>query len=186
MKRIFDLLFSILLIIFLAIPFLLIIIFIKIFSSGPIFYISKRIGKKKKIFNMIKLRTMKEGTPQINTNDLINVQEHVTEFGKVLRKYSIDEIPQIFNVLVGDMSFVGPRPALENQDLLITKRDKFNIHELKPGITGLAQINGRDMINLEKKVYFDNLYKINQSFFFDIKILIKTFTNVIFSKGVKH
>ena len=135
---------------------------------------------------MIKLRTMKVGTPQINTNDLINVQEYVTEFGKVLRKYSIDEIPQIFNVLVGDMSFVGPRPALENQDLLITKRDKFNIHELKPGITGLAQINGRDMINLEKKVYFDNLYKINQSFFFDIKILIKTFTNVIFSKGVKH
>ena len=186
MKRIFDLSLAILLIIFFVIPFLLIIIFIKIFSSGPIFHISKRIGKNKKIFNMIKLRTMKVGTPQINTNDLTNVHEHLTEFGKVLRKYSIDEIPQIFNVLVGDMSFVGPRPALENQDLLISKRDKFNIHELKPGITGLAQINGRDMINLEKKVYFDNLYKINQSFFFDIKILFKTFTNVSFSKGVKH
>ena len=186
MKRIFDLSLAILLIILLAIPFLLFIILIKISSSEPIFHISKRIGKNKKIFNMVKFRTMKVGTPQINTNDLTNVQEHITELGKVLRKYSIDEIPQIFNVLIGDMSFVGPRPALENQDLLITKRDKLNIHELKPGITGLAQINGRDMINLEKKVYFDNLYKINQSFFFDIKILIKTFTNVFFSKGVKH
>ena len=171
---------------FLLIPFLIFIIFLKIFSSGPIFYISKRIGKNKKIFDMIKLRTMKEGTPPVNTNDLTNVQEHVTKFGKILRKYSIDEIPQILNVLVGDMSFVGPRPALENQDLLIAERDRFNIHELKPGITGLAQINGRDMINLEKKVYYDNLYKIKQSFFFDIKILIKTFKNVIFSKGVKH
>jgi O-antigen biosynthesis protein WbqP len=186
LKRIFDLLFAILLTSFLAIPFLLIIIYIKISSSGTIFYISRRIGKNKKVFKMIKLRTMKVGTPQINTNNLTNAQEHVTKFGKVLRKYSIDEIPQIFNVLVGDMSFVGPRPALESQDLLIIERDKFNIHKLKPGITGLAQINGRDMINLEKKVYFDNLYKINQSIFFDIKILIKTFTNVIFSKGVKH
>ena len=186
MKRSFDLFFAIILIIVLLVPFLLIITSMKIFSKGPIFYISRRIGKNKKIFNMIKLRTMVTWTPQVNTNDLDDPKKYITNFGRILRKYSLDEIPQIINVLYGDMSFVGYRPSLENQYQLISDRDKFNIHELRPGITGLAQINGRDLLTLNEKVKFDNLYKINQSFLYDINIIIKTLRNVIFSKGVKH
>lgn len=186
MKRSFDLFFAFILIIVLFFPFLLIVAILKIFSKGPIFYVSKRIGKDKKIFNMIKLRTMETWTPQVNTNDLDNAEKYITNFGRILRKYSLDEIPQIINVLFGDMSFVGHRPSLENQYQLISSRDKFNIHSLRPGITGLAQINGRDLLTMDEKVKFDNLYKNNQSFFYDINILIKTLKNVIFSKGVKH
>ena len=111
---------------------------------------------------------------------------YITKFGKKLRKYSIDELPQIINILLGDMSFVGPRPSLENQLDLIRKRDVYNIHVLKPGLTGLAQINGRDNLTLDKKVEYDNLYLLNQSLLMDIKVLFKTLILVLNSKDIKH
>tara|TARA_Y100000294_G_scaffold177976_1_gene206055 strand:- start:2090 stop:2479 length:390 start_codon:yes stop_codon:yes gene_type:complete len=129
---------------------------------------------------------MQVDVPQIHTNDLVDPKKYITKAGKILRKYSLDEIPQIFNIIRGDMSFVGPRPALENQDLLINMREKNGINTLKPGLTGLAQVNGRDFLTLEEKVKFDNQYKINQSFIFDTKILIKTIKIVFESRGIKH
>ena len=151
LKKITDLSISFIFLFILFIPFLIIGIIIKLESKGPIFYISKRVGQNKKLFNMIKFRTMLVNTPQVNTNDLHDANKFITRFGRFLRKFSIDELPQILNVIIGDMSIVGPRPALINQYDLIKKREELKINNLKPGITGLAQINGRDKIDLEKK-----------------------------------
>ena len=186
MKKITDLSISLILLFILFIPFLLISLIIKIESKGPIFYISKRVGQNKKLFNMIKFRTMLVNTPQVNTNDLHEANKFITRVGKVLRKFSIDELPQILNVIIGDMSIVGPRPALINQYDLIKKREDLKINTLKPGITGLAQINGRDKIDLEKKVYYDLIYKDKVSFIFDLKILAKTLFVVLKGEDVKH
>ena len=186
LKKITDLVISLILIFILIIPFLIIGIFIKFESKGPIFYISKRVGKNKKIFKMIKFRTMLLNTPHVHSNDLYEANKYITKVGKVLRKSSIDELPQIFNVIIGDMSLVGPRPALMTQYTLINKREDLKINNLKPGITGLAQINGRDKITLDEKVYYDLLYKNKISFLFDIKILVKTLFVVLKGKDVEH
>ena len=186
MKRFIDLLFSLFLFLSLIFPLLIVCLLIKLDSKGPVLNISKRVGKNKKVFKMFKLRTMNLETPVINSNDLKDPNIYITKFGKKLRKYSIDELPQIINIILGDMSLVGPRPALENQLDLIKKRDLHSIHTLKPGLTGLAQINGRDNLTLDRKVEFDNLYLLNQSFLLDVKILFKTIILVFNSKDIKH
>ena len=165
----------------------LIISFLIIFDSkGPIFYKTKRVGKNKKIFEMYKFRTMEITTPLINSNDLKEADKYITKLGKNLRKYSIDEIPQIINIILGDMSLVGPRPSLESQYDLIEKRDLHGINDIKPGLTGLAQINGRDNLHVDKKVEYDKSYKDNQSIILDLKILVQTLFVVLKSKDIKH
>ena len=186
MKRIFDLIIGIILLFIFLIPLLIISILIKINSSGPIFYISRRVGKNAQIFNMIKFRTMNIDTPQMHSNDLQNPNYYITSIGKILRKLSLDELPQIIHVISGKMSLVGPRPSLENQYLLIEKRNSLGILKIKPGITGLAQINGRDEITLDEKVEFDYEYTKKQSMLLDLKILFKTISVVSKTKGLKH
>ena len=158
MKRFLDLFISIILIVFLFFPFLILIVLIKIYSSGPVFHFSKRVGLNSKVFLMPKLRTMKESTPQVETNKLTNTELYITNLGKFLRKYSIDELPQLFLVIIGTMTIVGPRPALFNQHELIQKRKNLGIDKIKPGITGLAQINGRDLMELDIKIFYDYEY----------------------------
>ncbi len=160
-------------------------IIIKLESSGPIFYVSKRVGKNNKIFLMPKFRTMDVNTPEIETSKF-NKKNKITSLGKYLRKFSLDELPQIISILKGDMSIVGPRPALFNQKELIKKRTKLGINKLVPGLTGLAQINGRDNITLKKKVFYDNEYMKNRSFFFDLKIILKTVLVAINLEDIKH
>ena len=135
---------------------------------------------------MYKFRTMELSAPSIHSNDLKNANKYITKFGKSLRKFSLDEIPQILNIIKGDMSLVGPRPGLETQEDLTKKRDLYKIHDIKPGLTGLAQINGRDNLDIDKKVEYDKSYKENQSIILDFKILIQTFLVVIKSKDIKH
>ena len=186
MKRIFDLIIGTILLFVLLIPFVIIFILIKLDSSGPIFYISRRVGKNSQIFNMAKFRTMKADAPQVHSNDLQNPNYYITSIGKLLRKFSLDELPQIIHVISGKMSLVGPRPSLENQYLLIEKRNSLGILKIKPGLTGLAQINGRDEITLDEKVEFDYEYTKKQSMLLDLKILFKTISIVSKTKGLKH
>ena len=186
MKRLIDLIISILLLILLFIPCLIISTIIILDTRGPVFFISSRIGKNKKIFKMYKFRTMHVNAPVINSNEFNEADKYITKFGKYLRKYSLDELPQIINIILGDMSLVGPRPALDNQYVLIEKREIFGIFKIKPGLTGLAQVNGRDNLSIDEKVKYDNLYINNQSIIFDIKILIQTIKVVLKSKDIKH
>ena len=186
MKRFLDLFISVISIIILLLPFLILIVLIKINSSGSAFYFSKRVGLNSKVFLMPKFRTMKESTPQIETNKFNNAELYLTSLGKFLRKYSIDELPQLFLVLIGTMTIVGPRPALFNQHDLIKKRKKFGIDKIKPGMTGLAQISGRDLIDLDKKIFYDLEYLKKKNLFFDIKIIFKTIFLVIKKKGILH
>ena len=175
-------------IIFLPLIFLFIFIYlILLFSNNgnPLFW-SKRIGLNNQIFMMPKFRSMKMNTPVVATHLLENSNTHITVIGKILRKTSLDEIPQIFSILIGDMSLVGPRPALYNQDDLIKLRVSKNIHKLKPGLTGLAQINGRDELSIENKVAYDLIYLKNKSFLYDIKIIIKTFSKVLNIRNISH
>lgn len=186
MKRFLDLFISIISIAFLFFPFLILIVLIKIYSSGPVFHFSKRVGLNSKVFLMPKLRTMKESTPQVETNKLTNSELYITNLGKFLRKYSIDELPQLFLVIIGTMTIVGPRPALFNQHELIQKRKNLGIDKIKPGITGLAQINGRDLMELDIKIFYDYEYLKKKNFLFDIKIILKTILIVIKQKGILH
>lgn len=186
LKRAFDLTLAFLLLLLSAIPIILISVLIKLTSKGPVFYWSDRVGCNNTIFKMAKFRTMKINTPAVATHLLNNPGQYVTKIGKALRKMSIDELPQLFNVLYGNMSFVGPRPALFNQDDLIALRTKKNIHALVPGITGWAQINGRDELPIPVKVEFDEYYLKNRSFFLDLKILFITVVKVINKEGVHH
>lgn len=172
--------------IILIIPMLLISLFIKITSPGPAIYWSKRVGKNNQIFMMPKFRTMWINTPQLATHLLKNSENHLTPFGSFLRKTSLDELPQLWSVLKGDMSLVGPRPALFNQYELIEMRTKKNIHTLKPGITGWAQINGRDEISEESKVHFDKEYLEKRSLTFDLKILLITVIKVLSKRDISH
>lgn len=186
MKRLFDLTFSIIFIIVLIIP-IIIIAFLILFSSGrPIIYFSDRIGIDNKIFQMPKFRSMKQETPPLATHLMTNPEEYLLPIGGFLRKYSLDELPQIFSIFKGDMSFVGPRPALFNQDDLINLRIKYKIDRLKPGLTGLAQINGRDNLSIEAKVRFELEYLNKQTFYFDLQILWLTFLKVFFKKDISH
>ena len=186
MKRFFDLLSSFLLLVLFFLPFVFIGILILITSGFPILYWSERVGKSNKIFLMPKIRTMKRGTPQLASHLIDNEDSFYTPLGKFLRQYSIDEIPQLFSVIQGNMSFVGPRPALFNQTDLIELRNKFDICTLDPGITGWAQVNGRDELSIESKVNFDAEYLKRKSFCFDLYIIWLTLLKVIKRDGVTH
>lgn len=185
-KRIFDILFSSIFLILFTPFFLLIPILIKLDSSGPVFFKSLRVGQYGKEFNMFKFRTMFVGTKIEETKKIKNVNKKITKIGFFLRKSSLDELPQFLNVLIGQMSIVGPRPALITQKFIIKKRSYFKINNLKPGITGLAQINGRDSISEKKKIYFDKLYYTQYNIFLDIKILLKTIVLVFHNKDISH
>lgn len=186
MKRVFDCVTSVVLIILLCAPMLLIAMMVKITSKGPIIYWSDRIGIHNRIFKMPKFRTMYADTPAVATHLLRNPKDFLTPVGSVLRKYSLDEIPQLWSILKGDMSFVGPRPALFNQDDLISLRTEKGIHNIIPGITGWAQINGRDDIPIHQKILLDEYYLKRRSFLFDLKILLMTASKVIKAEGIKH
>ena len=186
MKRIFDVIIAILLLIFFSIPMLIIALLVRLTSAGPAWYWSDRIGKNNEIFKMPKFRTMTINTPAVATHLLSNPDQHLTAIGNFLRKSSLDELPQLFSILQGDMSFVGPRPALFNQDDLIKFRTEKGVHQLTPGLTGWAQVNGRDELPIPDKVAFDEYYLNHRSFLFDMKILFMTFVKVLRGEGVKH
>lgn len=184
MKRVFDIIFASVGIILFSPFFFLIAMVIKIDSRGPVLFKQKRVGKNNVHFNIYKFRTMKVGTPNLATN-LIDHNNYITKIGAYLRKTSLDEMPQLFNVLIGNMSFVGPRPALFNQDDLIMSRTIKGIHKIPPGITGWAQINGRDNINDDEKVMLDEYYLLNNCMNLDLRIILHTFTDVFKAKGIK-
>lgn len=184
-KRLFDILFSLTLILLFLLPSILIYIVVKLTSKGPVIFWSDRVGRDNVIFKMPKFRTMKVDTPNIATH-LIDSSMYLTPVGSFLRKSSIDELPQLWSILIGDMSVVGPRPALFNQYDLIGLRTTKDIHRLKPGLTGWAQINGRDELSISDKVLFDFYYYENISFFFDLKIIIATFFKTLKAKNISH
>ena len=186
MKRVFDCISALFALILLFMPMLLIAICIKLTSPGPVLYWSQRIGKDNHLFAMPKFRTMTIGTPIVATHLLDNPQNFVTNFGKVLRKTSLDELPQLLCILVGDMSFVGPRPALFNQDDLVRLRTEKGIHVIPPGLTGWAQINGRDELPIPVKVAYDNYYLLNRTFLLDLQIIGRTLLKIIKSEDVHH
>ena len=186
MKRLFDIFFSSLLLIFLAIPMIIIGILVRITSKGSAIYWSDRVGKNNIIFNMPKFRSMRIETPDIPSHLLKNPDNYLSPVGSFLRRSSLDELPQLFSVLKGDMSFVGPRPVLFNQLDLLALRKERGVDKLLPGITGWAQVNGRDEISESDKVLLDVQYMNRQSFWFDIKIIFVTFLIVIKRDGVSH
>ncbi len=186
MKRIFDLFVSLYLVPVLLVPILLIAFLVRLTSKGPALYWSNRVGVDNKIFKMPKFRTMRLDTPAVATHLMQKPDEYLTPIGPFLRKSSLDELPQLWSVLKGDMSFVGPRPALFNQNDLIALRTEKNVHRLVPGITGWAQINGRDDIPIPKKVEYDEYYLKNRSFIFDLKILFMTLLKVSRAENVSH
>jgi len=171
----------------LFVPLLFFIAFIvRITSSGKALYWSDRIGHQNNIFKMPKFRSMRVGTPALATHLMVNPKEYLTPIGSLLRRSSLDELPQLWSILIGDMSLVGPRPALFNQQDLIELRTNFGVHLLLPGITGWAQVNGRDELSIEDKVAFDVFYLKNQSLWLDIKILWMTLLKVVRREGVYH
>ena len=186
MKRIFDLMLAISLFFIFLIFLLLIAMLVVTTSKGPALYWSDRIGKNNKIFKMPKFRSMLSGTPAVATHILDNPDSYLSPIGGFLRSTSLDELPQLFSVLKGDMSFVGPRPALFNQNDLITLRTEKGVDKLLPGITGWAQVNGRDELSIPDKVILDVEYLNRQSFWFDMKILWMTFLRVMKRDGVSH
>ena len=184
-KRIIDIVLSLLAVFLLIIPGIVIAIFIKIDSKGSIFFKQRRIGKNKKYFIIYKFRTMRSDTPtNIPTHLLENPDFYITRVGKILRRTSLDELPQIINILKGDMSIVGPRPALWNQEDLIIERDKYGANNIRPGLTGLAQINGRDELEITEKAKLDGEYVKNMSFSSDFKIFVSTFFKVLKHEGI--
>jgi O-antigen biosynthesis protein WbqP len=186
MKRLFDLLLALFLTGLFALPLLLVALAVRLTSKGPALYWSDRVGRDNQIFRMPKFRSMRTDTPAVATHLLDNPQSFLTPIGSFLRRSSLDELPQIWSVLVGDMSFVGPRPALYNQDDLIALRTERQVHTLIPGLTGWAQVNGRDELPIPVKVDLDVEYMQKQSFFFDIYILYLTFIKVLVRDGVTH
>ena len=186
MKRAFDLFFSVILFTLLAIPMLLIAIAIRLTYKGPVLYWSDRCGKNNNIFKMPKFRSMLIGTPVLATHLLDSPDSHLSSIGGFLRRFTLDELPQLFSVLKGDMSFVGPRPALFNQEDLTALRKEKGVDKLLPGITGWAQVNGRDELSIPDKVALDVEYLNRKSFWFDIKILLMTFLKVVKRDGVSH
>jgi len=186
MKRVFDLVAALVAIIILFVPVIIVTIFVKISSKGPALYWSDRVGQNNSIFRMPKFRSMKVDTPVMATHLLADPKSVLTPVGDFLRKSSLDELPQLWCILKGDMSFVGPRPALFNQDDLITLRTEKGVHALVPGLTGWAQINGRDELPIPKKVALDVEYLHHQSLWLDIKIIWLTFIKVLKKDGVSH
>jgi O-antigen biosynthesis protein WbqP len=186
MKRFLDLLLVILLSGIFMVPILLIALAVRVTSKGPALYWSKRIGKSNHIFLMPKFRTMKTNTPAVATHLLTDPHQYLTPIGSFLRKSSLDELPQLWSIIKGDMSFVGPRPALFNQDDLVALRTESGVSRLLPGLTGWAQINGRDELPIAEKVILDIEYMHKKSFMFDVKILFLTFIKVLRKEGVQH
>jgi O-antigen biosynthesis protein WbqP len=185
-KRVFDLVLGLAAAVVLAVPVALIALLVRATSPGPALYWSDRVGRHNKLFRMPKFRSMHVGAPIVATHLLANPDAYLTPIGSFLRKSSLDELPQLWNIIKGDMSFVGPRPALFNQNELIALRTQYGVHELMPGLTGLAQINGRDELPIPEKVKLDVEYMRRQSFLFDIKIFLLTFVKVTRADGVAH
>lgn len=186
MKRLFDLLLGVLALAILVIPLVLVAIAVRTTSAGPALYWSNRVGKGNRIFKMPKFRSMRVGTPAVATHLLADPASHLTPIGSFLRKSSLDELPQLWSILVGDMSFVGPRPALFNQQDLIDLRTQKGVHALVPGLTGWAQVNGRDELPIPQKVALDVEYLHKRSLALDIRILWLTFVKVLRRDGVSH
>jgi len=186
MKRLFDLILSGFALLVLLVPIMVIAALVKATSIGPVIYWSDRVGRNNKIFRMPKFRTMRVDTPAVATHLLQNPEQFLTPIGSFLRKSSLDELPQIWSILTGEMSFVGPRPALFNQDDLIRLRTEQGVHALPPGLTGWAQINGRDELPIPEKVKLDAEYLKRQSFALDLKIILLTFFRVVRRDGVVH
>ena len=186
MKRIFDLALAIAAGIFLLIPVVLVAILVRLTSRGPVLYWSDRVGRNNTIFKMPKFRSMQTGTPAVATHLLSNPDSYLTPIGSFLRKSSLDELPQLWSILKGDMSFVGPRPALFNQHDLIALRTQQGVHQLVPGLTGWAQVNGRDELPIPEKVKLDVAYLQRRSLGFDVCILWRTFAKVLRRDGVAH
>ena len=186
MKRIFDLLLALAAAVVLAVPVLLVVMAVRLTSPGPALYWSDRVGRHNAIFKMPKFRSMRVGTPAVATHLLADAKAHLTPIGSFLRKSSLDELPQLWSILAGDMSFVGPRPALFNQHDLIALRTRLGVHELVPGLTGWAQINGRDELPIPDKVKLDEEYLQRQSLWLDVRILWMTFVKVIRRDGITH
>jgi len=186
MKRIFDIISALILVVLLSIPLLVVAVLVRLSSKGPVIFWTDRFGANNRIFKMAKFRTMRLDAPQVAKHLMKNRDDYVTPIGKFLRKYSLDEIPQLLNILNGDMAFVGPRPALFNQHDLIELRTKKGIHKLLPGVTGWAQVNGRDTLSVPVKVEFDEYYLKNKSFPLDFKIVLMTFAKAIRGKDVQY
>ena len=185
-KRMFDLVLALAAAVVLALPALLVAVLVRLTSAGPALYWSDRVGRHNALFKMPKFRSMRVGTPAVATHLLANPKAHLTPIGGFLRRSSLDELPQLWSILVGDMSFVGPRPALFNQYDLIELRTKLGVHELVPGLTGWAQVNGRDELPIPDKVKLDVDYLQRQSLWFDIRILWLTLVKVLRRDGVSH
>ena len=186
MKKSFDLLLALIAAAILVPVVVIVALAVRLTSRGPVLYWSDRVGKANRVFKMPKYRTMWMNTPQVATHLLADPKVHLTPIGSFLRKSSLDELPQLWSILIGDMSFVGPRPALFNQDDLIVLRTQQGIHELVPGLTGWAQVNGRDNLSILEKVKLEIEYKRHQSLKFDIYILWLTFLKVLRRDGVSH
>ena len=186
MKRLFDITMSLLAFFVFGFPMLVVALFIKLTSKGPVLYWSDRVGKNNAIFRMPKFRTMLVDTPAVATHLMLDPDRFLTPIGKFLRKTSIDELPQLWSILIGDMSIVGPRPALFNQDDLIALRTEKGVHILTPRLSGPAQINGRDELPIPVKVEFDEYYLKNRSFLFDLKIIVQTIFKAVKGDGVTH
>ena len=182
----FNRFFALIVLVILSPIFIVLALVILIEDGLPILFTQKRVGINYTFFNIYKFRSMKKNTPNVATHLLTNPEQYLLKIGKFIRKTSLDELPNLINIIKGDMVFVGPRPALYNQDDLMVLRVAAGVDKLKPGITGWAQINGRDEISIEAKVALEKEYLAKKSFLFDIEILIKTFTNVLFIKGVSH
>jgi O-antigen biosynthesis protein WbqP len=186
MKRLFNFIASLFLLTTLSAIILLIALIVKLTSKGPVLHWSERVGRNNMIFKMPKFRTMHIDAPAVATHLLENPPKYLTPFGRFLRKLSLDELPQLWSVLKGDMSFVGPRPALYNQEDLIELRTRNGLHTLIPGITGWAQVNGRDNLTISQKVEYDEYYRNHQSFMFDLKIIFLTLIKVSRSENIHH
>ena len=178
--------FAIFILIILFPIFLILTVIIFLEDGSPVFFMQKRVGVNYTFFYIHKFRSMKKSTPNVATHLLTNPEQYLLKIGKIIRKTSLDELPNLINIIKGEMVLVGPRPALYNQVDLMALRVATGVDKLKPGITGWAQINGRDDITIEKKVQLEQEYLSKKSFLFDLEILVKTFTNVLFSKGVSH
>jgi O-antigen biosynthesis protein WbqP len=186
LKRLFDLVLGLVAGLCLLLPLLLVALLVRATSRGPVLYWSDRVGRRNVIFRMPKFRTMKLDTPAVATHLLNNPDRFLTPVGSILRKTSLDELPQLWSIIKGDMSFVGPRPALFNQHDLIALRTQYGVHELVPGLTGWAQVNGRDELPIPQKVQLDAEYVRRQSFWFDIKIIFSTAIKVIKQDSITH
>ena len=186
MKRVFDFVIAVVMLVLLLIPIFLVAISVRATSKGPVLYWSARVGRGNLIFKMPKFRTMRSDTPQLATHLMIDPDEYLSLIGTFLRRTSLDELPQLFSILKGEMSFVGPRPALFNQDELIALRADQGVDNLMPGLTGWAQVNGRDTLPIPEKVALDVEYMERQSLWFDMRILWLTFLKVLGQDDITH